>query len=126
MKPVDFDDFYLPQWSNALCEKRKHLDRLAVGAFDKEKLVGLAGCSADCDSMWQIGIDVLPEYRKQGVASCLTNKLTMEILSRGIVPFYCCAWPNIKSVRNAIRSELRPAWIQATVKTNSFISNMNM
>lgn len=125
LEPVDFENFYLLQWSNALCEKRKHLDRLAVGAFDKEKLVGLAGGSADCDSMWQIGIDVLPEYRKQGIASCLTNKLAMEILSREIVPFYCCAWSNIKSVKNAIKSGLRPAWIQATVKTNAFISNMN-
>lgn len=125
LKPVDFENLYLPQWSNALCENRKHLDRLAVGAFDNEKLVGLAGCSADCDSMWQIGIDVLPEYRKQGIASCLTSKLAMKILSKEIVPFYCCAWSNIKSVKNAIKSGLRPAWIQATVKTNNFISNMN-
>lgn len=125
LEPPDFQNFYLPQWNNALCEKRKHLDKLAVGAFDKEELVGLAGCSADCDSMWQIGIDVLPEYRKQGIASCLTSNLAMESLSRGIVPFYCCAWSNIKSAKNAIKSGLRPAWIQATVKTNVFISNMN-
>lgn len=123
--PDDFADLYLPQWSNALCEKRKELDRLAVGAFDRGKLVGLAGCSADCDSMWQIGIDVLPEYRRQGVASCLTTKLIMETLSRQIVPFYCCAWSNIKSAKNAIRSGLRPAWVQATVKTNAFISSIN-
>jgi Predicted acetyltransferase len=125
LEPVDFAGCYLPQWSNALCEKRKHLDRLAVGAFDKEKLVGLAGCSADCDSMWQIGVDVLPEYRKEGIASCLTSKLTMKILSRQIILFYCCAWSNVKSVKNAIKSGLRPAWVQATVKTNAFISNMN-
>jgi len=125
LKPVGFADYYLPQWSNALCEKRKQLDILAVGAFENEKLVGLAGCSADCDSMWQIGIDVLPEYRKQGIASCLTSKLAIEVLSRKIVPFYCCAWSNIKSARNAIKSGLRPAWVQVTVKSNAFISNMN-
>ena len=125
LEPLAFENLYLPQWSNALCEKRKHLDRLAVGAYDNEKLVGLAGCSADCDSMWQIGVDVMPEYRKQGIASCLTNKLAMEILSREMVPFYCCAWSNIKSARNAIKSGLRPAWVQVTVKANSFISTMN-
>ena len=60
----DFAPLYTPQWSNALCEKRKELDVLGIGAYDGEKLVGLAGCSADCESMWQIGVDVLPEYRR--------------------------------------------------------------
>lgn len=75
LKPEDFANLYLPEWSNALCEKRKHLDILCVGAFDGKKLVGLAGCSADCDSMWQIGIDVLPEYRQKGIASALADWL---------------------------------------------------
>lgn len=125
LEAADFVDLYLPEWSNALCEKRKHLDKLAVGAYNNGKLIGLAGCSADCDSMWQIGIDVLPAYRKQGIASCLTNKLALEVLSRNIVPFYCCAWSNIKSVRNAIKSGFKPTWVQVTVKTNEFISNIN-
>ena len=46
LEPAEFQSYYLPQWSNALCEKRKHLDVLAVGAFDGERLIGLAGCSA--------------------------------------------------------------------------------
>lgn len=125
MEPKDFSDYYLPEWSNALCEKRKQLDKLTVGAFDNGKLIGLAGGSADCDSMWQIGIDVLPDYRRQGIASSLTSKLAIEILNRKIVPFYCCAWSNIKSVRNAITSGLRPAWVQITVKRNDYIENMN-
>ena len=54
---------------------------MGIGAFDNEKLVGLTGCSADCETMWQIGIDVLPEYRKQGIASCLTNRIAREILA---------------------------------------------
>ncbi len=40
--PDEFANLYLPQWSNALCEKRKHLDMLAIAAFDGEKLIGLA------------------------------------------------------------------------------------
>ena len=55
-----FSGLYLPQWGNALCEKRRQLDVLAVGAYEQGALVGLAGCSADCEDMWQIGIDVLP------------------------------------------------------------------
>lgn len=121
----DFEGLYTKEWSNALCEKRKHLDMLCVGAYDNGRLVGLAGCSADCDSMYQIGIDVLPEYRKKGIASSLTSKLALEIISRGKVPFYCAAWSNIRSLRNAIKSGFRPAWVELTVKSAGFVNEMN-
>ena len=121
----DFADLYLPQWSNALCEKRKHLDVLGVGAYDGDKLIGLAGCSADCQEMYQIGIDVLPEYRRKGIASALTSRLALEILKLDKVPFYCAAWSNIKSVRNAIRSGFRPAWVAMTAKDIGFVNQMN-
>ena len=98
---------------------------LGVGAYDGDTLVGLAGCSADSDTMWQIGIDVLPEYRRQGIASALTSRLAVEILKRGKVPFYCAAWSNIKSVRNAIRSGFRPAWVEMTAKSVDFVDGMN-
>ena len=121
----DFQDLYLPQWSNALCEKRKHLDVLGVGAYDGGRLIGLAGCSADCNGMYQIGIDVLPEYRRRGIASALTSRLALEVLALGKVPFYCAAWCNIKSVRNAIRSGFRPAWVEITAKEDDFVDRMN-
>ena len=122
---ADFAELYLPEWSNALCRDRRHLDVLGVGAYDGDKLVGLAGCSADCDTMWQIGIDVLPEYRRQGIASALTSRLAIEILNRGKVPFYCAAWCNVKSVRNAIRSGFRPAWVEMTAKPCETVDGMN-
>ena len=121
----DFAKLYLPEWSNALCEKRKELDVLGVGAYDGERLVGLAGCSADCESMWQIGIDVLPGYRRQGIASALTSRLAIEILKCGKVPFYCAAWCNIRSVRNAIKSGFRPAWVEMTAKPCETVDGMN-
>ena len=108
-----------------MCEKRKELDVLAVGAYDDGKLIGLAGCSADCDTMYQIGVDVLREYRRQGIASALTSKLALEILAAGKVPFYCAAWSNLPSVRNAIRSGFRPAWVQITAKSISYVDGMN-
>ncbi|MBR2010530.1 MAG: GNAT family N-acetyltransferase [Clostridia bacterium] len=122
---ADFTDLYLPEWSNALCEKRKHLDVLGVGAYREGKLVGLAGASADCDTMWQIGIDVLPAYRRQGIASALTSRLSIEILKRDKVPFYCAAWCNVKSVRNAIKSGFRPAWVEMTAKSCETVNGMN-
>ncbi len=116
LEQPDFASLYLPEWSNALCAERKELDVLGVGAYAGEKLVGLAGCSADCDRMWQIGVDVLPEYRRRGIAAALTSTLAVEIFKRGRVPFYCSAWSNIRSVRNAIKSGFIPAWVEMTAK----------
>ena len=98
---------------------------LGVGTYDGERLVGLAGCSADAEEMWQIGVDVLPEYRRQGIASALTSKLALEILKRNKVPFYCTAWSNIRSVRNAIKSGFLPAWVEMTVKPIETVNEMN-
>ena len=123
--PADFEQYYTNEWENALCKSRKHLDKLAVGAFDNDRLIGLAGCSADCEAMYQIGVDVLPEYRRKGVASAITSRLAIEIIKLGKVPFYCAAWSNIKSVRNAIKSGFRPAWLELTARNNEFVDEMN-
>ena len=125
LEQADFVDLYTEKWSNALSEKRRELDMLGVGAYEGDVLIGLAACSADCDTMWQIGVDVLPEYRRQGIASALTSMLALEIIKRDKVPFYCCAWSNLKSARNAIKSGFRPAWVEMTVKSNEFIDEMN-
>lgn len=125
LEQKNFADLYLPSWGNALCKDRKQLDVLGIGAYDNEKLVGLAACSADCDDMWQIGVDVLPEYRRQGIASSLTSNLAIEILERGKVPFYCCAWSNLKSVKNALHSGFVPGWVEMTVKSANLVDDMN-
>ena len=119
----DFANLYLPQWSNALCEKRKELDVLGVGAYHVDQLIGLAGCSADCWDMYQIGVDVLPEYRRQGIAAAVTSRLALEVLKKDKVPFYCAAWCNLRSVRNAIRCGFRPAWVELTARDGAFVSD---
>lgn len=122
---ADFAPLYTPAWSNALCANRRELDVLGVGAYDHGELVGLAACSADGDEMYQIGVDVLPAYRRQGIASALTARLTKEILTLDKVPFYCAAWSNIPSVHNAIRCGFRPAWVEVTAKDMAFVETMN-
>lgn len=121
----DFAPLYTDAWCNALCKERAELDVLGIGAYDNGNLIGLAGCSADCEIMWQIGVDVLPEYRRQGIACALTSRLAFEILEQEKVPFYCAAWSNIKSVRNAIKSGFRPAWVEMTAKSTAFVDDMN-
>lgn len=125
LEQPDLTDYYKPEWENALCKDRKELDVLGVGAFDAGKLIGLAGCSADCETMWQIGVDVLPEYRRRGIAAALTSTLAVEILKRDKVPFYCSAWSNIRSVRNAVKSGFLPAWVEMTVKPADIVDAMN-
>lgn len=97
LEQEDFGELYLPEWNNALCK-----------------------------DMWQIGVDVLPEYRRQGIASVLTSTLTKEIISRDKVPFYCTAWSNIRSVRNAIKSGFVPAWVEMTAKPIKIVDEMNL
>ena len=125
LEQKDFADLYLPEWGNALCRDRKELDVLGVGAYENDRLIGLAGCSADCDRMWQIGIDVLPEYRRKGIAAALTSNLAVTALERDIVPFYCCAWSNIRSARNAVTSGFAPAWAEMTLKPIEVVEEMN-
>lgn len=124
LQKEDFDDLYTEQWGNCFTFNDRERDVLAVGAYDNGELIGLAGCSADCEMMYQIGVDVLPEYRRKGIASAVTSKLALEIIKIGKVPFYCAAWSNIKSVRNAIKSGFRPAWVELTARETEFINKM--
>ena len=125
LEQKDFTELYIPEWSNALCEERKELDVLGVGAYTEGKLAGFAACSADADDMWQIGVDVLPDFRRNGIATSVTSRLMKEILDRDKVPFYCTAWSNVRSVRNAVKCGFIPAWVEMTVKSLSVIDEMN-
>lgn len=91
----------------------KHSERpevLATTAYDNNKLIGIACASADSKTMWQIGVDVLPEYRGKKIAVKLVNMLTIETLNNSIVPYYTTDNTNINSQKTAIKSGYYPAW----------------
>jgi GNAT superfamily N-acetyltransferase len=88
-------------------------DILVMLAKKDSQIVGMAGASDDCAMMWQIGMDVLPEYRNCGLAAYLVNSLTLEILNRGYVPYYGTSSVNIASQRVAHRAGYYPAWVCA-------------
>lgn len=94
----------------------KRVDVIAIAAYVNGKIAGIAGASNDCQTMWQIGIDVLEEFRCQKIASTLTFLLSREILKKGIVPFYCCAWSNLASKNTARKAGFKDAWIELTAK----------
>ena len=59
------------------------------------------------------------------LAAALISGLAQLILQFDKVPFYCCAWSNLKSANNAIKSGFRPAWVEMTVKPAPFVDGMN-
>lgn len=115
LEQQDIAPFYgRVEFPNALCDRFHHErpDVLAVIALDGENIMGMAGCSADTPEMWQIGIDVLPQYRGKGVARTLVTLLKEEAQRRGALPFYGTSLSNIGSWRTAIDSGFIPAWVE--------------
>jgi hypothetical protein len=99
---------------NALCEKYdpKRPDVLAVAAYDGNKIIGMAGCSADTPLLWQIGIDVNENYRGKGLGTYLVTILKNEIEKREKIPFYGTSLSNLHSWGIALNSGFSPAWIE--------------
>jgi GNAT superfamily N-acetyltransferase len=106
-----YDDDRFHMALSYTCESEKR-DVIAVVGYKNKEIIGIAGASNDCATMWQVGIDVIPDYRKKGVASVLTKVITNEILKQGIVPFYGTAWSNIASKNTAINSGYKAAWVE--------------
>lgn len=84
---------------------------IVLYAMKNQEIVALAGASAESDRMWELGVDVKPEYRKNGLASALVSNLACTILERGIVPFYCASVTNVGSQAAAYRSGFMPCWV---------------
>ena len=86
--------------------------RAAVFATCNSNITGVAAASADCDVMWQIGVDTLPAYRNRGIGKATVSALTENLLSKGILPYYSTRFFNIASRRTAISLGYRPAWVE--------------
>ena len=119
LHPDDYSELYSkPEWSNAVGSGRhRHLDRIAVAAYGGQKLIGFAGSGASCENMWQIGVDVLPDYRRKGIGSALISRLALEILDMGIVPFAGNRWANIRSIKTQFSCGFKPAWVEMFAST---------
>lgn len=102
--------------SHALCFSRTQPDRLAVAAYEKDQMMGMAGVSEDGAYLWQIGIDVLPEYEGRGLASGLVTLLKQEVIRRGKVPFYGTAQTHAVSRSVAAASGFLPAWSEIVTR----------
>ena len=97
-------------------------DQIAVVAYDDGKIVAIAACSNDFENMYQIGVDVLEEYRNKGIAKHIVSELTYEILNLGKLPFVGASIGNIASKKLAHECGFVHAWVELYSDT---ISNTN-
>lgn len=107
--------FYLNgTFPNALCSTflPHRPDVLAVCAYDGDTIIGMAGCSADTSLLWQIGIDVFPQYRGRGIGCYLVSLIKKEIMKRGKIPYYGTDVTNLYSQNIAINCGFSPAWVE--------------
>ena len=76
-------------------------------------IIGLAAASGDSDSMWQVGIDVLRDYRNRGIGKALVSRLTEALFDVEKLPYYqTTGMANISSSRIAVSLGYRPAWVE--------------
>ena len=100
-------------FENAITFKNgKCISNIAYCAFEGDKIVGIAGADKIYDDIWEVGIEVLPEYRKDGLATILTKNLTLKILEKGIVPIWCASSTNIGSQAVANKGNYIPLWFE--------------
>jgi len=87
-------------------------DVLATVACHGDRIVGIAGASADTVDLWQIGIEITREFQGRGIGKTLTSRLAEAILNRGKVPYYATLPSNIVSRNVAMSVGLRPCWTE--------------
>ncbi len=87
-------------------------DMLGVSAEKGGLLLGMTGASADSPYLWQIGINVQPEARGQGVATMLVKLLANDVLAAGRLPYYGTSISHLASQRVALNAGFRPAWFE--------------
>lgn len=87
-------------------------DMLGVAAMKNGEILGMAGASADSPFLWQIGINVLPEARRQGIGTMLVSLIAGDVLAQGRLPYYGTSISHLASQRVALRSGFLPAWFE--------------
>ena len=124
--PVDTRDFTIVRYNQATIQQFRGDDRfgdafgfcedapdmLGVAALKNDRILGMAGASADSPYLWQIGINVLEEARGQGIAAMLVSLLRNDVLAAGRLPFYGTSVSHLASQRVALRAGFLPSWFE--------------
>jgi GNAT superfamily N-acetyltransferase len=90
-------------------------DMVAVAAWHKGQVVGMAGACADSEFIWQVGNNVLPEYQGIGIGKALVSRTTEVVLEHGKVPHYSTWVANVASSNTAHSAGYWLAWTDVYV-----------
>ncbi|MGH2458800.1 MAG: GNAT family N-acetyltransferase [Chloroflexota bacterium] len=91
-------------------------DVVATVATRAGEILGIAAASADCDRLWQIGVDVVAAAGGRGIGRALVSRLTREVLRRGRIPYYSTTVSNLRSRGLAQSVGYRPCWVELEVR----------
>lgn len=109
-----FNLYQYPGFERALSYRPDHErpDVAAAVARRAGTIVGIAGMSADCDALWQIGIDVVEGARGVGIGRALVGQLTELAFQRDRVPSYTADLANLRSHALAVSLGYWPSWVE--------------
>jgi len=111
-----------PRFDEAFAFQTLAPDEIGIGARKPgfsgtgDGILGMAGASADSPLFWQIGINVRPEARRQGLATLLVTLCKNAVLAAGRIPYYGTAMSHIASQRTALAAGFVPMWAELIVK----------
>ncbi|MFN0096741.1 MAG: GNAT family N-acetyltransferase [Dehalococcoidia bacterium] len=77
--------------------------------------VALAGAWDEGHGRYEIGVDVVREFRGLGLAAPAAAAMTRWILEQGKTPIYTCGATNIRSQRVALSLGYKPLWTLGAV-----------
>lgn len=99
-------------------------DRIGVAYMIDGKIVGMAGCNQNGKFAFEIGVNVLPEYRGQGIATKLIKKITYEIIKysdgQGI-PIAGTQFSHTKSINAVLRAGYEMGWTEIAIEKKSTV-----
>lgn len=87
-------------------------DEIGIAAIQDGEILGMAGATSDSETMWQIGVNVMPQAEGKGIGTMLVTLLKNEILRRGKLPFYGTSMSHIASQKVAAGAGFTPAWAE--------------
>lgn len=87
-------------------------DKLGVAYQINNKIIGMAGCNENGKYYCEIGINILPNYRKQGLATKLIQKLTAEIMRADMdrIPVARTEFSHTESLNAFINAGYKLGW----------------
>ncbi len=108
------------QFENALGEPSESQKiaamRVAFAAQAPDgSLAGVAGAWDQYPGIDEIGIDVAPAHRGQGLATALTDHAVRWVREQGRWPIYTYGIWNIRSMNNGLSAGFRPLWLLSIV-----------